>query len=239
MSKPASSRPKESFIVVMPTFNEQDKINKTITEWGKIVKKIKGSELLIINDGSTDQTSIILSKLSKRYKWLKTLNKKHEGHGKTIYRVYKEACKSKHTWIFQTDSDGHFNPNDFFKLWKMRNKSKFILGSRKDRQDPLFRILLSSVIRAYIFFRYFIYIKDANIPFRLMERKYLKKLLAKIPRGVFAPNIMIAISAKKDGNELFNIPIQHKNHHSSHLNFKKVVSGALQGLRELESFRKS
>ncbi len=65
-------------------------------------------------------------------------------------------------------------------------------------------------------------IKDSNIPFRLIEGKYLKLLLNELPEEIpFAPNIFIAVMARRAGQKLFNIPVRHKDRHSGEVSIKK------------------
>ena len=227
---------KETFIIVMPAYNEEKNIERTISSWVPIIKNHPGSEILVINDGSKDKTADKLQGLAAKYKFLKIIHKKNEGHGKTILLGYKKAISSSHDWIFQTDSDGHFDPNDFYKLWGERKLSNCILGHRHKRKDGLHRIILSHLISIWIFILFGKYIKDPNIPFRLIKRTYLKEAIKIIPEGVFAPNIFLSILAAKHGYNLHHIPVKHKSTKKSHSNALKILKGALQGFAQLTLF---
>ena len=229
---------KDSFLVIMPAYNEEQNIEKTIFSWIPIIRGKSGSEILVIDDGSTDKTDGKLRKLAKKYEFLNVIHKKNEGHGKTILLGYKYAIKSEHPWIFQTDSDGHFSPSDFYKLWEKKNSSPFILGHRHKRKDPFCRIALSNLISLWVLILFGIYIKDPNIPFRLMRRTYLEEALKMVPQGVFAPNIFLSILAKKDGHNLHHIPVKHRTSRKrgSSPNLK-LIQSSLRGFMELLSFR--
>ena len=116
----ASRLMKPELTVILPVYNEEKRIEKTINSWITIIKAHTGSEILVINDGSTDKTNQRLKKLNQRHKFLNVIHKKNEGHGKTILLGYEKAIQTKHDWVFQTDSDGHFFPKDFEKLWEKR-----------------------------------------------------------------------------------------------------------------------
>jgi len=227
---------KDSFLVIMPAFNEEQNIEKTIFSWIPIIRDKPGSEILVIDDGSTDKTDGKLRKLAKKYEFLNVIHKKNEGHGKTLLLGYKYATKSEHPWIFQTDSDGHFSPSDSYKLWKKRNNSQFILGQRTKRKDPFYRIALSRLISLWILILFGQKIKDPNIPFRLIKRDYLKEIIEKVPKGVFAPNIFLSILAKKDGHNLHHVPVKHIPRRGGKRNHLKLLKGAFKGFVELLLF---
>jgi len=226
---------RETVIFIIPTYNEESVIRKNVISWIPVIKSIPGSMMLIVNDGSTDNTDNSLNKLQKEFKFLKVINKKNEGHGRTIRLGYEHATKSKYTWIFQTDSDGHFTPSDFYKLWDMRNTSPFILGHREKRADTFFRRALTKIIKGWVFILFRTVIYDPNIPFRLMKVSYLKKILPKVKSGVFAPNIHLSILAARDKHNLHHIPVEHKNLNKKHNNIN-IFKGAFQGFFELLFF---
>lgn len=227
----------DTFILIMPAFNEEENIEKTINEWSSVIQKFKGSEILVINDGSTDKTKKIIKKLVVKYRFLKVLHKINEGHGKTILRGYKYAIESNHQWVFQTDSDNQFTPNDFSKLWKRRHGSNFVLGYRYNRKDPFYRKLLTLTISTWILILFGKYIKDSNIPFRLIKRTYLKNLLKMIPDGVFAPNIFLSVLAARDGQNLQHIPVNHETNINEGFFKTKLIVGTAKGFFELLIFR--
>lgn len=227
---------KETFILIMPAYNEKENIESTIRSWIPIINSYQGSEILVINDGSTDGTKDKLDSLSKKVKRLKVLHKKNEGHGKTILLGYQIAADSPHTWVFQTDSDGHFDPSDFNKLWEKRDTSPFILGYRQKRKDSLDRLIISQLASIWILILFGKHIKDPNIPFRLMKKDYLKKILKKVPGGVFAPNIFLSVLAACDNCDLQHIPVKHKARKNS-FSKAKLLKGSFKDFFELLRFR--
>lgn len=98
-----------SLYIVIPAYNEEDNIEKCVQDWYPIVEKYHGdgaSRLVIIDDGSKDQTYQILTKLAKTRPLLQPLTKENGGHGSTVLSGYKYAINHKAEYIFQTDSDG-------------------------------------------------------------------------------------------------------------------------------------
>jgi len=226
---------RQTFILVIPAYNEEKYIERTILAWAKSLDGFPGSEILVINDGSTDKTPEILNLLSKKLHAVNIIHKKNEGHGKTILLGYQKAVESLHDWVFQTDGDGHFDPNDFNKLWRKRISSDFILGHRKLRADSAARIALSNFASFWIYLLFGLYIKDPNIPFRLIKRTYLKGILKRIPKTVFAPNMFLSILAAKDGQKLHHVPVKHALR-KKHDNQLKLFRGGMRTFFELLLF---
>jgi len=229
----------DSFILVMPAYNEQDCITKVIENWMRLIKKYPGSEMVVINDGSKDNTADKLDSIKTLYTNLTVVHQENQGHGATVLNGYRYVVKTKHKWVFQTDSDDQFVPEDFDKLWQNRKKSDFIIGFRQNRDDPLHRIIISRTVRLFNLLFFGSPILDANVPYRLMNRSYLNRLISVIPGNLFAPNIFLSILAKKDGQGLMNIPITHKKRETGSISIVKwtLIKVCLRGLKELIAFR--
>jgi len=228
----------DSFILVMPVYNEEGCIKKVIDDWMKIVRKVPGSEMVILNDGSKDNTGKILDTLD--YKGLTVIHKENGGHGDTVYKGYDYAIKmTKHKYVFQTDSDDQFEPEDFWKLWERREESKFIIGFREKRNDPTHRLILTRIIRFFNTLFFGVEIKDANIPYRLMQKDYLKECMRLVPKTVFAPNIMLSIVAARDGQNLMSIPVTHRERETGTISIVKwgLIKSCMRGFKELWQFR--
>ena len=184
--------------LIIPVYNEEGNIEKVINNWKSILNK-KDFDIIVIDDGSTDNTNIILKKLKIQIVNLKILNKLNGGHGEAIYLGYVYSLRKKYKFIFQIDGDDQFSSDDFKKIWKLRNKNyDLILGHRHNRKDPSIRVFLSKIILRSFFLLYFNKnITDANIPFRLIKEKFLKKFITISSKKYIAPNILMTIFSKK------------------------------------------
>jgi glycosyltransferase involved in cell wall biosynthesis len=227
---------KETFILVMPVLNEEAFIEESVSSWLPVMNKFPGSEIIVVDGGSNDNTLDKLLNLNTKISFLNVFQKKSKTHGRALHKAYQLAIQTGHDWVFQTDSDGHHDPSDFERLWEKRFMSDFILGHRARRNDPLFRLALTDLASIWIYILFGVYIKDPNIPFRLMRRNYLKKILKRVPKGVFAPNIFLSILARKDGHNLYHIPVNHRSVKKTQANTKTILKGAFLGFFELLLF---
>ena len=197
---------KLELILVIPVFNEEQIIKTVIKKWLKTIKKIN-SKIIIINDGSTDKTKkIIQSILTKR---IILINKKNSGHGPSITYGYNEALKLKPNYIFQVDSDDQFHSSDFGYFWKNRTNYDFIIGHRLVRNDPFHRLIITRILKFLNLVFFGVYVKDINVPFRLIEFNLLKNSMKIIQRRNNIPNIFLSLFAFKNFNCHTKI-IKHK-----------------------------
>lgn len=230
--------------IVMPAYNEGEVIHEVVEKWSGLLRKHfneQTAKLIVVNDGSKDNTGEILKQLESGNPFLIAVNQPNGGHGNAVVNAYKKAIELNAGWVFQTDSDDQFETADFMKLWEKRSQSSFILGYRKIRYDAPIRLIITRFVRLTLWIFYGVSIPDSNIPFRLINGAYLQKCLNRLPEPLpFAPNIFLSVMAKKDGQNLFNIPITHKDRHTGEVSIKKMklLKVCWQSFKELTAFRK-
>jgi glycosyltransferase involved in cell wall biosynthesis len=192
--------------IVMPSYNEQDIIEKTVMDWhDQVAAKLPGTEILVVDD-STDGSGAILERLAAQFPAVRYVHPARKGgHGKALRVGFRHATGE---YIFQTDSDQQHLPSDFWELWKLREKD-FVFGVRKDRADGLLRILITRSMRILNFAMWGIWIRDANCPFRLMRRDALEKVLERIPEDCLIPMVEVSILSRKMGFTVADVPVTH------------------------------
>ncbi|WP_439582565.1 glycosyltransferase family 2 protein [Dyadobacter bucti] len=229
--------------IVMPAYNEQDCIEKVVYNWTDFLKNKfpnDNTTLIVINDGSKDNTKVLLDQLEQKVSNLTVINQKNGGHGNAVVNGYRKALELDSQYVFQTDSDDQFVSDDFDKLWAKREQSQFILGYREIRHDAGVRLFITKFLRGTISAVYGTFIMDSNIPFRLIKGTFLKKLMDQLPvPEPFAPNIFLSVMAKKSGQQLFDIPITHKDRETGTVSIVKwnLWKVCIRSFKELLRFR--
>jgi len=225
--------------IVMPAYNEAENIEDTIKQWYPVVEKLGGasSKLVIANDGSKDNTFAIMQSLKTKYPLLEPLDKPNSGHGATVLYLYRYAIKQGADYVFQTDSDGQTNPEEFWQMWVNRDKYDFQIGHRLGRQDGESRVFVTKILRLVVWMMFHEWVKDANTPFRLMRIDNLIPILQVIPQDYFLCNVAISAIAVKWKYKIGWYPITFKPRQGgvNSINLKRIFK---IGWKALGDFRK-
>ncbi len=111
-----------SYIVITPVKNEAKYIELTIESM--IHQNIKPLVWIIVNDGSNDETEMIVKKYTDDYDWIKLINRRGDdvrrrGQGvvETFYYGF-ESIDEKFDYIVKLDGDVSFEPDYFESLIK-------------------------------------------------------------------------------------------------------------------------
>jgi len=164
------------------------------------------------------------------------LDKPNSGHGATVLYLYRKAIEAGADYIFQTDSDGQTNPDEFWQLWENRDRYDFLIGDRNAREDGKDRIFVTRVLRFVVRLMFGVNVKDANTPFRLMNTKRLQSVLQVIPPDFFLCNVAISAIAVKWNERRRWYPITFKPRQGgvNSINFKRIIK---IGWKALSDFR--
>ena len=145
----------ESSIVVIPTYDEIENIEKLI----RIILDLDCKfDILVVDDSSPDKTANKVKELIPIFKnrlFLK-VRKRKKGLGKAYIDGFNWALEKKYDFIFQMDADFSHNPENLIEmLFKLKNGSEVIIGSRYIKGTnvvnwPLSRILLSKFASFYV-----------------------------------------------------------------------------------------
>lgn len=226
--------------IVMPVYNEAECICEVLDDWLKELGLLQISyRLLVLNDGSKDETAEVLKKYNERQN-IKVINKQNAGHGPTILMGYTMTVREAH-WLFQVDSDNEIKAEQFKKLWTERENYDAVIGIRDGRQQTLPRKIVSFLSRLVVRIFYGSGVIDVNSPFRLMRSDVLKAILKSIPGNTFAPNIAISGFLALTKARVLNIPVPHTNRKTGEVSVKKwnLLKAAMKSFLQVIRIRSS
>ncbi len=117
--------------VIIPTYNNDKTLNRVID--GVLIYT---NQIIIVDDGSTDQTSAIL----KTYPNLKQIHfSKNKGKGMALREGFKKALSLGYDYAITIDSDGQHYPDDIPVFIEALKKDKYalLIGSRNMTHDSV------------------------------------------------------------------------------------------------------
>ena len=231
----------DKLYIIIPAYNEEENIRQVVSDWYPVIAdKPSGSRLVVIDDGSRDHTYSILSEMQKTHPRLVALTKKNSGHGATVLFGYRYALENHADYVFQTDSDGQTDPQEFFQFWEIRPLFDMIIGHRREREDGLSRVIVTKVLKAVLFFSFGVSVTDANTPFRLMEANTLSCILKDIPQDFFLANVMISVLCEKKGVKTHYIPITFRPRQggTNSINLKRIFRIGIQSIRDFARIKR-
>ena len=134
--------------VVVPVCNEAENVEPLVREIDAALRGIE-YEMLFVDDGSTDETAVILKRLKTELPALRVL--RHSFRSGQSAAVASGVRAARAPWIATLDGDGQNDPADIPKLIAAREDSanrgvQLFMGNRKaSRKDTAFRKLQSSI----------------------------------------------------------------------------------------------
>ncbi len=228
--------------IVMPAYNEEDNIENIVDSWYKCLKYgDKSSKMVIADSGSTDNTNKILKKLKKKYPDLIVLSKGLKQHGPKLIQLYQYAIDNKADWIFQTDSDGQTNPDEFASFWEMKDKYDAILGNRVVRGDGQSRKFVENTLCKILKMIFGVRLEDANAPFRLMKTSLVAKYIDRFDKDYNLPNVMLSVfyTYYHDNVTFKEITFKPRQGGINSLNIKKIVKIGVNSLKDFKKFKRN
>lgn len=231
----------KSVFIVMPAYNEEANIIETINQWYPILDYAnEQSKLVVATKGSSDKTETIIKNLKNDYPKLELLDTKYKEHGPKLIALYKYAIDSGSNWIFQTDSDGQTNAQEFKKFWNQKDKYDAILGHRNNRGDGASRIFVEKIVCKLLKAYFDVSVPDANAPFRLMKSSLVAKYIDNFEDSYNLPNIMLTafFANNKEKIRFETISFKPREKGINSININKIIKIGINALKDFREFKK-
>jgi glycosyltransferase involved in cell wall biosynthesis len=161
-----------SLSIILLCYNEEKNIEKDINNIKKnILNKVKNSEIIIINDHSTDLTLKILNKI--KFNKIKIFTPKYRlGYRKSLILGLEKAKKKN---IFFCETGQKYKYEEFSKFCKDFKDNKIYSGFRDPRYDSLLRRILTYLLNLFIRKLFKQNTHDLDSGYKLLNKKIYKK----------------------------------------------------------------
>jgi len=218
-----------SLSVIMPAYNEADRIAESVkttiealSEWNDAF------EVIVVDDGSTDETSSIGASLEKRHSPLVRIVQLQKNSGKgAAFLAGSAAAQGEYIALLDADLDIH--PSQIRTLFNVLNSSTagMAVGSKwhpaSQVDYPPLRRLIS---RAYwrltqTFFR--LPVRDTQTGVKLLRRNVAGDVLPRLLCKRFAFDLELCAAAKRSGYHIVEAPVTLALRRASRLRFRDGI----------------
>lgn len=199
--------PKLTISVFFPCYNDANSISKLVEDAFSILNKLTSNyEVIVIDDGSIDNSRKILEKLAKKHHHLKLIfHEKNLGYGGALKTGFATSSKDL---VFYTDGDGQYDVKELpILLSLMSNDVDFVNGIKMSRHDPTYRIFFGNLYSFVARWVFFLPLYDVDCDFRLIRRTVLQKL--KLQNNSGAICVELVKRAQRAGAKFRQVSVHH------------------------------
>jgi len=167
--------------VVIPAYNEEANMRRGVMSglYDYLKDQKYSWEVLIVDDGSSDDTAKIIADFAKKHKGFRLVRESHGGKGAT---VIAGMLKASGAIVLFTDMDQSTPINQLDKLIKHLKAYSVVIGSRglQRKNFPFYR-KIGSV--AFVYLRKMFILSEVNdtqCGFKLFERNLIKNAFSRL-----------------------------------------------------------
>ncbi len=184
--------------IIIPVYNEERSIEDVIK---KIKELYPDYEILVVNDGSTDNTADIIKKMGVRL-----VNHPYNiGNGAAVKTGIRNARGER---IVLMDGDGQHNPEDIGRLMKYIPEYDMVIGARKRGSiNNLHRDIANKIYNRFASYIARFRIEDLTSGFRIVKRKEILRILYLLPNGFSYPTTS-TLAFLKTGKTIKYVPVK-------------------------------
>ena len=219
-----------SLSAVFPAYNDQHTIGGMVRTVAAELQKVTDDfEVLVVNDGSRDNTREVLEQLQTELPFLRVIHHEtNRGYGAALITAFNNATKEL---IFYTDGDGQYDVREIHNLLaELQPHVDLVNGYKVKRSDPWYRILIGEMYRRTMRFVFRLSIRDVDCDFRLFRRRIFEQITLESRSGV----ICVEMARKFDiaGFRMAEVPVSHypRMHGSSEFFRIRHLQHTLRGL---------
>jgi dolichol-phosphate mannosyltransferase len=223
-------KPRIDLSIVIPVYNELENI-PVLTDRiiSTIAKKFPAYEIIFIDDGSTDGSSLALDKLKSENPYIKVYHFT-QNNGQTA-AFAAGFSKAQGDLVLTMDADLQVDPADIDKLLPYMNEYDLACGIRANRNDGFVKKVSSLVgngVRNWLTHEN---IKDTGCPLKLFKKEVVKSYYLFEGMHRFFPTL-----AKINGFKAIEVPVNHYPRKFGHTKYG-ISNRMLKGLKDALAVR--
>jgi glycosyltransferase involved in cell wall biosynthesis len=213
--------------LVIPLYNEEESLPELAAWIDRVVKSngIEHLEVILVDDGSSDGSWQVISRLKTQYHWIKGIRfRRNYGKSAALQKGFEAATGKV---VITMDADLQDSPEEIPSLMRMINEENFDLvsGWKKDRKDPIGKTLPSKLFNAVTRSASGIKLHDFNCGLKAYKNEVVKNIEVYGEMHRYIPVIAKWAGFRRIGEKV----VQHQPRKFGHSKFgwERVLNGFL------------
>jgi glycosyltransferase involved in cell wall biosynthesis len=224
----------ESVSIVIPAYNEEKRIARTLDSYHSFFSKKKADfEIIVVANNCSDKTGAVVKSFSKRKKNVRLLDiPKKIGKGGAVKKGFSIASKQVVAFV---DADNSTPPKEFLKILNGLSKADIAIGSRalsgsKILKQPEYRKFLGRSFNFLVNFLFGLPLNDTQCGAKVFSKKTVS-IMQSVESDFFEFDVELLWRAQKKGFTILEVPIVWTDAEESKVGFMIVPSMFLGLLR--------
>jgi glycosyltransferase involved in cell wall biosynthesis len=224
----ATPRRPTSLSVFFPAYNDSGTIASMVVQAVMTARTLTPDfEVIVVNDGSPDQTGEVLAELASLYASVRVVtHANNRGYGGALQTGFASSTKDA---IFYTDGDAQYDPREMASLWKaLGDDVDWVNGYKISRSDPLHRVVIGRIYHHTMRWFFGFKVRDVDCDFRLVRRSVFDRVALEKTSGVICLEMMKKFH--DFGFTFAEVPVRHYHRaygKSQFFNFRRLFKTAI------------
>ncbi|HBY97275.1 MAG TPA: hypothetical protein DEP84_25610 [Chloroflexi bacterium] len=163
--------------ICAPAYNEEESIGQVVRDWERVLAETDVTgEIVIGNDGSTDRTGEILTRLQAEFPNLVVVSHAvNGGYGRALRSAIRA---SRGRFVLTIDSDGQFDAGEWQALYEEMERGGFdlVTGYRHSKRAGAVHVLADRGLNRLIRLLFGLNLRDTNCALKLFKGEVVRVL---------------------------------------------------------------
>lgn len=224
------NKPRELVSVIMPAYNEGSNIYENLRETAQVLREAGYRfEIIVVNDGSTDNTLEETKRATNEIECLKIVNcRMNGGKGRAVKAGFRQV---EGDLVVFLDADLDLHPQQIHNLISILGEKHVdvVIGSKRHPLSqlnyPLSRKVISNIYAFILWILFRLPLRDTQTGLKLFKYAVLKRVFPKVVCKKYAFDLEILANAHHLGYKIAEVPVV--------LHFRRPVKWGRIGLRDI------